>query len=69
MSALPSIADICSAQAHVCFVPIADIAARSTCLKRCRAAVSLDALDAKLLGPLRQQVIGLRLGWPDNLML
>ena len=25
MSALPSIADICSAQAHVRFVPIADI--------------------------------------------
>jgi hypothetical protein len=25
MSALPTIADICSAQAHVCFVPIADI--------------------------------------------
>ena len=26
MSALPPIADMCSAQAHVCFVPIADIA-------------------------------------------
>ena len=25
MSALPPIADMCSAQAHVCFVPIADI--------------------------------------------
>ena len=33
MSALPPIADICGAQAHVCFVPIADMSQGFTFLR------------------------------------
>ena len=33
MSALPPIADICSALAHVCFVPIADMVGRTLSVK------------------------------------
>ena len=38
MSALPPKADICSALAHVCFVPIADIAIAKWDLGGCRPA-------------------------------
>ena len=40
MSALPPIADMCSAEAHVCFGPIADIAQRHS-MRRGHPSVAL----------------------------
>jgi hypothetical protein len=45
MSALPPKADMCSAQAHVCFGPIAD---------SCTAAKSIVVLFDHLVGPAKQ---------------
>ena len=44
MSALPPIADICSAQAHVRFVPIADILNASIMGYPCRVTLGAQSL-------------------------
>jgi hypothetical protein len=51
MSALPPKADMCGALAHVCFGPIADIAARHEFLdgRRTAAAINLALRNAGLI--------------------
>src|SRR5215475_9355776 len=56
MSALPPEADMCSALAHVCFGPIADIA---SCCQRLQMQVNLCGIQAR-------SARSLCLGWNDR---